>query len=355
MKLRVNMPPRGDAPYDILIEEGCLEQVGACAKACLPRAERAVVVTDSNVGPLYAGRVQSALAKAGLTVQTVTFPAGEASKNLSTIGKLYAAFSQAGLTRTDFAVAVGGGVCGDMAGFAAATWLRGIPFVQVPTSLLAQVDSSVGGKTGVDLPEGKNLVGAFHQPALVLIDPETLKTLPRTFFADGMGEVIKYGCIRDRALFDRLGRENCRAYLADMIQTCVDIKRRVVEEDPLNTGLRDILNFGHTLGHAIEMVQQYHGLTHGSAVGVGMVMIARVGETMGVTEAGTAERIAGLLAQYGLPSDCGEPIDQLLAATAHDKKSVGSQIRLILLRQIGDGFIQSVPRAEWPRLCEALR
>lgn len=355
MKLTVKIEPHNEKSYDIVIEEGCLGQAGARARALLPRAERAVVVTDSNVGPLYADRVKASLEAAGLFVMKVTFPAGEKSKNLRTIATLYETFSQAGLTRTDFAVAVGGGVCGDMTGFAAATWLRGIPFIQVPTSLLAQVDSSVGGKTGVDMMEGKNLVGAFHQPSLVLIDPTTLRTLPDAFFTDGMGEVVKYGCIRDKALFARLAAQDCRRYLSEMIYTCVDIKRRIVQEDPLNLGTRDLLNFGHTFGHALEMLQNYHGLTHGSAVGVGMVLISKVGEAMGVTAPGTADRIAAVLQKYGVPASCREPVDGLIAATAHDKKSTGSSILLVFLREIGDSFIQQVPRADLPRLCGVLQ
>lgn len=347
MKLTVNTQPS----YEIIIENGCLLQIGKRAKALLPKAERAVVVTDSNVGPFYVEKVKQSLQNAGFAVFIKVFPAGEQSKNLAVISSFYEAFSKAGLTRTDFAVALGGGVCGDMTGFAAATWLRGIPFIQVPTTLLSQVDSSVGGKTGVDLPEGKNLVGAFHQPALVLVDPETLATLTPAFFADGMGEVIKYGCIRDKALFDRLAKEDCHGYLAEMIYTCVNIKRQVVEHDEFDTGERAILNFGHTFGHALERVQDYCGLSHGKAVGVGMVLMAQVGERAGLTKAGTSEKIAALLQKYGLPASCDEALETLLPATVNDKKSSGSSINLIFLKTIGECFIQNISRKELPRLC----
>ena len=347
----MNLTVHTNPAYEIVIEPNCLTQVGSRARALLPKAARAVLVTDSNVGPLYAKSVQKSLETAGFSVATATFPAGEQSKHLGTISDLYGAFSRAGLTRTDFAVALGGGVCGDMTGFAAATWLRGIPFVQLPTSLLSQVDSSVGGKTGVDLPEGKNLVGAFHQPAFVLIDPTVLNTLSPAFFADGMGEVIKYGCIRSRSLFDRLGAEDCRSWLPEMLYACVDIKRQVVERDERDTGERALLNFGHTFGHALEMLQQYHGLSHGMAVGVGMVLMAQAGEHAGLTKAGTAKEISALLEKYHLPTSCTETLAQLIPATAHDKKSSGSGVKLVLLHEIGDSFTQTVARAELPHFC----
>ena len=194
-------------PYQILIRRGCLDQLGEQATALFREGGRAMIITDSNVGPLYARRAADSLAKAGFVPDVFTFPAGEESKRLSTIEQIYAAMAEQKMTRTDFIVALGGGVTGDMAGFAAATFLRGIGFIQIPTSLLAQIDSSVGGKTGVDLPQGKNLVGAFHQPRLVLIDPDTLATLPPRFFSDGMAETIKYGCIKSRPLFELI-RDN---------------------------------------------------------------------------------------------------------------------------------------------------
>ncbi|MCH3971226.1 MAG: 3-dehydroquinate synthase [Oscillospiraceae bacterium] len=340
--------------YEIIIENGCMTEIGPRAKALLPKAERAAVIADTNTAPLYAAAVQASLEKAGFQVSLTVFPAGEQSKNLSTISDFYKAFSGADLTRTDFAVALGGGVCGDMTGFAAATWLRGIPFIQIPTSLLAQVDSSVGGKTGVDLPVGKNLVGAFHQPALVLIDPQSLTTLPPAFFADGMGEVIKYGCIRDRALFARLEEADCHSQIASVIYTCVDIKRQVVENDERDTGERAILNFGHTFGHALEMLQNYHGLSHGAAVGVGMVLMTRISEKAGITKPGTTKRIAALLQKYGLPVSCTETIEELLPATAHDKKSSGSGLKIVLLREIGSCFVKELPRTEFAARCEDL-
>ncbi|MFQ9951089.1 MAG: 3-dehydroquinate synthase, partial [Clostridium sp.] len=255
-------------------------------------------------------------------------------------------FVDRGLTRTDFVVALGGGVTGDMAGFAAASYLRGVPFIQIPTSLLAQIDSSVGGKTGVDLPQGKNLIGAFWQPSLVLIDPDTLSTLPEHFFADGMGEAIKYGCIRSQSLLERLERENAKDFLEDMIRECVDCKRVIVEHDEKEKGERMLLNFGHTLGHALEKVYGYQKLSHGEAVGIGMVLMTQASERAGITKPGTARRIANVLARYQLPVSDPAPMADLVKAACSDKKSAGSSIRLVLLSSIGESLIHTVPHAQ---------
>ena len=253
MELTVNTSKR----YTIRIERGALDQLGAYCASLFAPGKKAVVITDTHVAPLYLERVSTSLRNAGFDVTSCAFPAGEPSKRLSTIEGIYGHMAQAHITRSDFAVALGGGVTGDMAGFAAASYLRGIPFVQVPTTLLSQVDSSVGGKTGVDLPQGKNLVGAFWQPSFVLIDPDTLNTLSPHFFADGMGEVIKYGCIKSRALFDLLiETEDITSIMEDVIYRCVDIKRDVVERDEFDTGESGLLNYGHTLGQALEKLHQ---------------------------------------------------------------------------------------------------
>ena len=333
-------------PYSILLERGLLAQTGKHCLPLFPAGTRAMVISDSNVFPLYGKTVVDSLRQAGYEVYSCQFPAGEQSKLLSTVETFYRALAENGFTRSDFIVALGGGVTGDMAGFAAATFLRGMDFVQIPTTLLAQVDSSVGGKTGVDLPFGKNLVGAFHQPRLVLIDPDTLSTLPPHFFADGMGEVIKYGCIRRAALFDRLLRENIEEHLEEVIYECVDCKRQVVEADALDKGARMILNFGHTLGHALEKLHGFSGLSHGEAVGIGMVLIAKAGEKSGLTAPGTSEKIVTLLERYNLPTTTDWSMEQIAEATALDKKSAGKNLRLILLRDIGDAYIYTIPAAD---------
>lgn len=348
MQLTVNT----SKPYEIIIERGCLDELGARCAALFPAGAKAAVISDSNVFPIYGERALASLREAGFAPSSFVFPAGEGSKQLSTVGDMLGFLAQKGLTRSDFLVALGGGVTGDMAGFAAACYLRGVSFVQVPTSLLAQVDSSVGGKTAVDLPQGKNLAGAFHQPSLVLIDPDTLGTLPPLFFSDGMGEVIKYGCIRSRALFETLrDAADLAPQMESILFSCVDCKREIVEHDEFDTGERMVLNFGHTLGHALEKAHGYTGLTHGAAVGIGMVLIARLGEHMGLTEDGTAEQIASLLEKYGLPVSDSAPLDQIVEATALDKKGLGGDLRIVLLHTIGDSFVHRLPRAEFARLC----
>lgn len=346
MELTVNT----SKSYQILIERGCIKQAGARAKNLFQPGGKAFVVTDSNVAPLYGEAVLSALKKAGFSPLLHVFPAGEESKRLSTVSGLYAALAENGFTRSDFIVALGGGVTGDLAGFAAATYLRGIPFMQIPTSLLAQIDSSVGGKTGVDLPEGKNLVGAFHQPSLVLIDPDTLATLPPRYFADGMGEAIKYGCIKSRALFDLILNEDIRQNIEACIFRCVDIKRQLVERDEFDTGERMLLNFGHTFGHALEKLYAYGKLSHGEAVGIGMVMMAKCGENAGITKPGTAQKIIAALKKYQLPIKDAMPIKEIMNATVLDKKSSGDSIRVILLREIGEGFAEKISRGRFAEL-----
>ncbi len=242
-------------------------------------------------------------------------------------------------------------VVGDLAGYAAASLLRGIPFIQIPTTVLAQVDSSVGGKVAIDLPQGKNLVGAFYQPKLVLIDPECLRTLNARVLSDGMAEVIKYGAIRDAALFERLenikNREELFAKIGEIVYTCCDIKRCVVEEDELDTGGRMILNFGHTFGHAIEKQYHYETYTHGEAVGIGMVMACGYGERCGITPAGTADRMMRILSQYRLPTNVEMDPGVLRGAMAVDKKGEGSRINLILLRDIGKVCIEKINKADF--------
>lgn len=333
--------------YDIHFERGALQQCGRLIRAVTP-AKRAAIITDSNVAGFYAADVRASLHAAGFEASLFVFPAGEESKTLSTIADMLSFLAEQSLTRGDIVVALGGGVTGDMAGFAAACYLRGIEFIQIPTSLLAQIDSSVGGKTGVDLPQGKNLCGAFHQPALVIIDPDTLDTLPAKFFTDGMGEAVKYGCIKSPELFTRIENEHVRDFLDDMIYECVDIKRQVVENDEKEKGERMLLNFGHTLGHALEKYYNFTHLTHGQAVGIGMALIARAGEQNGITAPGTAQRIEEVLRRLGLPHADPAPLPELLQAAHADKKRAADGLNLVLLREIGSAFIQKVPEKELP-------
>lgn len=342
---------RTSHPYQILIERGCTGKIGRRAAELFLPGSRAMIVSDSNVSAIYGKLVEASLTGQGFSCFHMIFPSGETAKRLSTIADIYTALAENNFTRSDFVVALGGGVTGDMAGFAAATFLRGIRFIQVPTSLLAQIDSSVGGKTGVDLPQGKNLVGAFHQPALVLIDPDVLSTLPPRYFADGMGEAIKYGCIKSRPLFDLIASAEIQKDPQEMIFQCVDMKRQVVERDEFDTGERMLLNFGHTFGHALEKLHHFEQLSHGEAVGIGMAMVAGYGEKSGITAPGTADEIIRVLKKYNLPVSDGLPVSSVLAATALDKKSEGGEIRLILLKAIGKSFVKPFSRPELAAFC----
>lgn len=354
-RLTVNLPGR---EYDILIERGLLAQAGARIRAVLPRAQKLAVVTDSNVKPLYGDMVLASLAASGFDCRLFPVPAGEESKNPYQLAALWEGFLDFGLTRTDGVVALGGGVVGDLAGFAAATVLRGVAFVQIPTTLLAQVDSSVGGKVAVDLDAGKNLAGAFHQPRLVLMDPDVLDTLSLPVFMDGMAEVLKYGCIRDREFFDFLAarphREALTADLEHILYTCCDLKRQVVIEDELDTGARMVLNFGHTLGHAYELAGQYIQWTHGQAVAAGMCAAAKLGVALGVTPADAPGRIEDACACLGLPTSIPCTPEEYAAAIGRDKKGAGADITVILLDEIGRAVPYQMPKAGLLQQLEAL-
>ncbi len=333
-------------PYQVTIEPGALDKVGEIAGKCKKPGTKAMLISETNVFPLYGERVKKSLEAAGFQVSEYVFPAGEEHKQMSTVCDMYRALAEANFTRTDFIVTLGGGVTGDMGGFAAATFLRGMDFLQVPTSLVSQADASVGGKTGVDLPFGKNLVGAFHQPMAVVTDPDVLSTLPRHFFNDGLGEVIKHGCIADKGLFEALEQGAALDDLTEVVGRSIAIKRDFVEADTRDTGRRMILNFGHTCGHALEKLHNFQGLSHGEAVGIGMVMACRAGEKLGVTEPGTAERVKAVLAKYGLPTEDHFTKEEVVAATALDKKSDGDTLRVILIPRIGESLIRPMGRDE---------
>ena len=365
----------GDRSYDIHIAPGRLDDTGKLCQQVLPRATRLAVVTDDTVGGLYAHRLLQSLWARGYTASVISLPAGEQTKSLHNLGVLYDSFMEMGLTRTDAVVALGGGVVGDLAGFAAATILRGVDFVQVPTTLLAQVDSSVGGKVAIDLPAGKNLAGAFWQPRLVVMDPEVLDTLEDKTFSDGMAEVIKYGCIRDAAFFRALEKTPSRRAVMENIEsvlyTCCDLKRAVVEKDERDTGERMVLNFGHTLGHAYEKAGHYetwtHGQavahayelaggytewSHGAAVAAGMVKAAGLGVALGVTPAGVPERVEALVSAFGLPTRIPCTQADYAAAVGLDKKGTGEQITLVLLEDLGRAVLHRMSKRELLGLLE---
>lgn len=327
-------------PYEIIIEAGISGHCGEIIRKIIS-AEKVAVITDSNVAPLYLERVSDSLRKGGFNVFCHVFPAGEGSKNLEVVAKMLSFLAECSFTRSDAVVALGGGVTGDMAGFAASIYMRGIDFVQIPTTLLAQIDSSVGGKTGVNLSAGKNLCGAFHQPRAVIIDPETLKTLPRRVYSDGMAEALKYGCILDRELFERIADKSIG--ISELIFRCISLKRQVVEADERESGERMLLNFGHTAGHALEKHYGYSKLTHGEAVAVGMVTAALYGEREGLTAGGTADRIKSALDNYSLPFSDSAPASELAPIMLSDKKRGGDCINTVLLHEIGRSFIKKLP------------
>ena len=338
MKLVVNLEKNS---YPIYIENNILSQAGEYISEVFS-GKRIMIVSDDQVFALYGETLLSSL-KNRYECHHLVLPHGESTKNFQSLPIIYSAMLKAKISRSDLLIALGGGVMGDLAGFAAASFLRGVKLVQVPTSLLAQVDSSVGGKVAVDLPEGKNLVGAFYQPSMVLIDPLVLNSLPERFIHDGMGEVIKYGCIKDAALFDTLEKYNSFEELIEIlpsvIERCVDIKRIVVEHDQFDTGERMLLNFGHTLAHTIEQYYHYERESHGEAVAIGMYQISLIAEEKGLTAPGTSERILNLLKKYGLPYECGLPMEELIGAIKLDKKNLDNKLNVVLLHEIGDSYI----------------
>ncbi len=342
--LKVNIPNR---EYDIKIEKGLLDRCGneilKLFKPC-----RVAVITDSNVAPLYSERLLKSLISCDFEPFLVTVPSGEDSKSIRMLEFLYGELLQNGLTRGDLVIALGGGVVGDLTGFCAATLLRGIPFVQIPTTLLAQVDSSVGGKVAVNLPHGKNLVGSFYQPKLVLIDPDCLSTLSDRVFSDGMAEVIKYGVILDEKLFESLEaapmREKIMKIAESVIYRCCELKKLVVEADELDLGGRMILNFGHTFGHAIEKKYNFKDYTHGEAVAAGMVMASSYGEREGITAPGTTDRIIKLINAFNLPEWVEIDEESLKNAISVDKKGKGKLVSLIIPEKIGRVIIKDTEK-----------
>ena len=328
----------GDRSYPIHIGEGILDRLPEfLVEAGVTGA--AALVTDSNVGPLYADRVASLLEDVRVTC---TLPAGEEHKRLDQIEALCGRFLEAGLDRSSVVVALGGGVVGDVAGFAAAVYMRGIRFIQLPTTIVAQVDSSVGGKTGVNHPLGKNTIGAFHQPSAVIIDMALLETLPDRELRGGLAEAIKHGVIADETLFAYLEREAGRilandvtALIEPVVRSC-EIKGSVVSRDEHEHGLRAILNYGHTFGHALEAVSQYTRFLHGEAVALGMHAAALLAGELGLVDASFVERQRACLLAYGLPVSWPEiPVDQTLAMMKHDKKATGGAIKFILPERVG--------------------
>ncbi|MBP9477375.1 MAG: 3-dehydroquinate synthase [Sebaldella sp.] len=339
-KLHVNL---GKDSYDIIFEKNLLEKLSDYIKT-IYNGNKLFIITDTNVEKYYKKTLESALKEYDYTFYILE--AGEKSKNLENVSKIYKELINSSISRDDLIVAFGGGVVGDIAGFAAATYLRGVPFIQIPTTLLSQVDSSVGGKVGVDLPEGKNLVGAFNQPKIVLIDTEVLKTLTDRYFFDGLAEVVKYGCIYDEKLFSLLEglktRQEVMEKIEEILYNSCNIKRIVVEEDEKEHGLRMILNFGHTVGHGVEQYYNYEKYTHGEAVSVGMVKILEIGEKLKITELGTTNRVIKLLNQFNLPISAEYEEEKLVDIMKRDKKNKQGELSFILVKKLGENEILKI-------------
>ena len=331
-------------PYRIHVGNGLLASAGELM-ATVHAPGRIAVVTDSNVARLHYPALADALKTAGFEPLLHVFPAGEASKTLATYGEILQFLAESRLTRTDVVVALGGGVTGDLTGFAAATYLRGIRFVQIPTTLLAMVDSSVGGKTGVDLPSGKNLVGAFHQPSLVICDSKATATLPAEVFADGVAEALKTAILGDAALFERMEQGEWNAQLDAVIERCIQIKADVVERDEFEQGDRKLLNLGHTLGHAIEKCSDY-AISHGHAVAMGLAAVTRAAVANGLVPQELSERICNALQRNHLPVALPLPMAELLPVIASDKKRAGSKLTLVVPLSIGKCTLLELPLPE---------
>lgn len=332
--------------YSIYIERNIFNKVGDYLDEHY-KNRKVAIITDNNLEKLYGKNFNEILEKRGFNTKIISVKPGEESKSIDTLKEIYEKLSNFRLGREDLIIALGGGVVGDLGGFAASTYLRGVPYIQIPTSLLAQVDSSIGGKVAVDLPWGKNLIGSFYHPRAVFIDPELLKTLHKRFFHDGLAEVIKYGCIRDESIIFQLLNFKDDKELLDNIDTlilkCCSIKKSVVELDEKDFGDRMLLNFGHTLGHAVEKYFSYKEYTHGEAVAIGMAEITRKSEKLQITEKGSSKLVEEVLEKYELPYKA--PLmdrEEIFKAIALDKKNSGENINLILLRKMGEGMIRKV-------------
>ncbi|MCH5183067.1 MAG: 3-dehydroquinate synthase [Oscillospiraceae bacterium] len=338
---------KASKPYDVCIENGLLDRVGELSAPLLP-GRTAALITEETVNSLYGDRAVGALERAGFTVHRLVLPAGEETKCLTRFGEVLEFLASRRLTRTDAVFALGGGVIGDLAGFAAAVYLRGVRYVQIPTTLLAAVDSSVGGKTAIDLSVGKNLAGAFHQPAAVFCDPTLLSTLPPETFSDGCAEVIKYAVLAGEPLYSLL-QTPASADWETIITECVSVKRNLVEADEFDTGERMLLNLGHTFGHAIEQASAL-SVTHGKGVAIGTVAAARLSAHLGLCDPQLPEQIAGLLARYGLPVESPYPAAELEGHMLSDKKRAGKTIRLVLPEGFGRCILRETPIDELPAL-----
>lgn len=335
----------GSKNYDVMIQKGIVKDSASIINN-LYDYKKIAIITDENVYELHGDSLNKSFGFYGYDIKFIVIKPGEKSKSLDVLSYIYGKLADYNIKRDDLIVAFGGGVVGDLSGFAACTYLRGIDYIQIPTTLLAQIDSSIGGKAAVNLENGKNLVGAFYQPKLVLIDYEVLDTLPEKYIKDGLGEVIKYACIKDSEFFKTLSNMKISQFKDNMeyiIYNCCNIKRKIVEGDEFDVGDRMLLNFGHTLGHAIEKLYNY-SYTHGEAISLGMYYITKLSEKMGFTEAGTSESIKNILTNYDIKYELSDlNLESLSDLVLLDKKNKSEYITFVFLKKIGDGFLEKFP------------
>ena len=348
-ELLVDIPSR---EYTIYIKPGLIDGIGEEIQK-IYNNKKVVVITDRNVDRLYGKKIEEELKKCGYILKKVVVEPGEESKSFKTLEMVCDEILGFGINREDLIITFGGGVVGDLGGFAASILLRGVPFIQIPTTLLAQIDSSIGGKVAIDTSRGKNLIGSFNQPKAVFIDPELLKTLDKRFLYDGCAEVIKYGAIKDKEFFYNLlgyDREEFLYNIEKTIYTCCSIKKDIVEKDEKDLGERMLLNFGHTIGHGIERYFDYKKYTHGEAVAIGMYTITKNSEALGITQRGTSDIIKDILneyhLQYNFPPIDDNGMDKIMEAVLLDKKNLGKSMNIVLLNSIGDGFIKNIDISE---------
>lgn len=339
----------GENSYDILIGHGLIDQSGELIRE-IKEYRRCAVVTDSTVNRLYGNKLKKSLESIGMIAEFIILDPGEELKNLRTAEFIVEELLRLQMTRSDLLITFGGGVICDVGGFVSAVYKRGMDLIHIPTTLLAQVDASIGGKVGVNLEAGKNLVGAFKQPKLIISDVDLLKTMDDRIFRGGMGEVIKYACIESESMFEKLeetsNREEVRDSVVDIISLCASIKRKYIENDEFDTGMRKILNFGHTIAHALEKYSGYGHYTHGEAVAVGMYNITLITEAYNLTRSGTAARLKSLIMKYNLPYKLDMPVDVMFETAIYDKKYHGTSIDLVVLKQIGDAYLRNTKLSE---------
>ncbi|WP_026896310.1 3-dehydroquinate synthase [Clostridiisalibacter paucivorans] len=340
--------------YDIFIKKGILHNVGSFIESFI-KNKKVIIITDTNVNRLYGEYLMKNMRKYTSSIFKIVINAGEDSKSFDTLKQIYDKLLSFHVNRTDIIIAFGGGVVGDLAGFAASTYMRGIHFIQIPTTLLSQIDSSIGGKVAINHPKGKNLIGSFYHPKSVIIDPDLLDTLNNKFLYDGFGEVIKYSLIKDKYLYNTLIRINNKIdifnHIEDIIYNCCKIKKDIVEKDEKDQGIRMLLNFGHTLGHAIEKYYAYKSYTHGEAIAIGMYNITKVSEDICITKKGTSKLILDILNKYNLPYDMPtNNIEKLFDFIRLDKKNSGTNINLVFIKEVGKGTLQQLDIKEFQKL-----